>query len=226
MKSKHQNEVNLNDSGNDDKIEKEREKLWKARQCVYDGIKNNNYVSWSVKIFRAKLKKFLKKFQNQITEDEKEFWKERLSITTSAVKTSNQKIQHLESSKVKIKVDDNLISSSLGEEVCDDMDKVKDVEKTIFEDLNQVKDQFEEDTNDENILCQNLFDNVRNYEDKCNRLPLPPSDYLPTDLDMEIEDKLLKLKFFNRLWLSDGTTVEETREDVDIRFDAIKSKNS
>ena len=81
-KSKHQNEVNLSKTQNDDKIEKEREKLWKARQCVYDGIKNNNYVSWSVKVFRAKLKKFLNKFQNQITGDEKEFWKEHLNITT------------------------------------------------------------------------------------------------------------------------------------------------
>ena len=151
-KSKYQNEGSQTESKNDDKIDKERENLWKARQCVYDGIKNNNNVSWN---------------QNQITEDEKEFWKERINITTSAVKTSNQKIQHLESSKVKIEVDDNLISSSLGEEVCDDMDKVKDVEKTIFEDLNQVKDQFEEDTNDENILSplvDEFVDNVRNYE--------------------------------------------------------------
>ena len=137
MKSKRQNEVNQSESKNVDKIAKERIKLWNSRQCVYNGICNNKYVSRSVIIFRSKVKKFLRKFQNQITEDEVEFWKERLNITELAAKTSNKKIESLESNKSEIEVVDNLISSSLGEELHDIteevIDNITEIEKTNVE---------------------------------------------------------------------------------------------
>ena len=127
----------------------------------------------------------------------------------------------------------------MGEELHDITEEVIDNVKEVFIDPNQVEDQAEEATEEEvkdikEVVIQrevsandvdDFFD-IRSYEEKCNNLPLPPSDDFPTTLDIEIEDKILQLKFFNRIWLSDGTTVEETLEDVNTRFDAIKSKNS
>ena len=130
-----------------------------------------------------------------------------------AAKTSNKKIESLESNKSEIEVVDNLISSSLGEELHDIteqvIDNITEIEKTnveedtVFVDPNQVEDQVEEATNIVESLHSSLlveevkdikevviqrevsandvddFFDIIIYEEKCNNLPLPPSDDFP-----------------------------------------------
>ena len=61
--------IHLSKSEDAEEISKEREKLWTSRQCVYTCIENNMNVSKPFNTFRSKVKKFLGKYRNQITEN-------------------------------------------------------------------------------------------------------------------------------------------------------------
>ena len=62
-----------------------------------------------------------------------------------------------------------------------------------------------------------LFDNTKVYEEACENLPEVPIDPSHRALDVEIEDKLSKLKLFNYV-----TTDEEVLKDVTERFENLK----
>ena len=71
--------------------------------------------------------------------------------------------------------------------------------------------------NIQNPSVDKIFANVKTYELACETLPEPP-----TDLDVEIEEKLLKLKYFNKK-LNKGKTVEDILDNVNERFEMLKS---
>ena len=69
----------------------ERKKLLTSRQFVYNGIANNEDVTRPLSIFRAKVKKFLERFKQGISKVERNFWLEKLTITSKAVKPYQMK---------------------------------------------------------------------------------------------------------------------------------------
>ena len=61
----------------------------------------------------------------------------------------------------------------------------------------------------ENILSSSvseIFDNTKAYEEACENLRAAPIGPSPTALDVEIEEKLSKLKLLNEACFNDGTT--------------------
>ena len=77
---------------------------------------------------------------------------------------------------------------------------------------------------EENIVSPSVnevFDYVKAYEAVCENLPVVPAD---NDLDKDIESKLNDLKTFNQFFLYNGKTEEEMSDEVNDRFEDIKTK--
>ena len=88
-------------------ISQQKEELWTSRNFVYNLMKKGKDVSKSIGIFRSKVNRFLKKFKNQVSEDERNFWEERLKITVLAVEAFNKKAKSLVAHEVKKGVIEN-----------------------------------------------------------------------------------------------------------------------
>ena len=108
--------------------------MWTFRQGVYTCIETDIDVTKPVNTFRSKIKKFLRKYKRQITENEIPFWKERLNITKSAVKTYKKKTECSEIHEPKIEVNNNFILSSLGEDD-DDVIEIEHTEDIIYDNV-------------------------------------------------------------------------------------------
>ena len=83
--------------------------------------------------------------------------------------------------------------------------------------------------NDENLHSTSIhevFDNTKVYEERCENLPEVLIDPSPTPLDVEIEDKLSKLKLFNEAFFDDITTDEEVLENVTERVENLKCEGN
>ena len=65
-----------------------------------------------------------------------------------------------------------------------------------------------------------LFDDVKDFEEKCSNLPAVPEE---TNPDEEIEARLLNLKFFNQNYLNDAKTDKEISDEFNGRFEKIKN---
>ena len=67
-------------------------------------MQSGKEVSKAVGIFRSKVKRFLRKFKNQVSQDERAFWEDRLNNTYSAVKAFKTKAKNSESQGVKMDI--------------------------------------------------------------------------------------------------------------------------
>ena len=212
---------------------------------------NGEDVSKPSNVFRSKVEDFLRKFKNQITDDEKEFWKERKLVTHKALSTYNKKNYESNNSCAQDVIGNRAAKSDLdaknapppydvvlfaigtksetdiaelkeaidnGEEarrLADlwNLDPADAAVETMISHLtrailrrettDQKVTQWQvqsENANDElnetlsSLNVEKLFDDVKDYEQKCSNLPAVPEAVDPGN--EEIESRLLTTKVF------------------------------
>ena len=89
--SEYESDISKSSCDNFEQISQAREDLWTSCQVIYTCMDNGYDVSKPSNVFRSKVEDFLRKFKNQITDDEKEFWKERKLVTHKALSTYKKK---------------------------------------------------------------------------------------------------------------------------------------
>ena len=212
--------------------------LRKRRKEIYEKMKVNPAVNTGLTKdfigYQNQVGKFINGFKKHLTNKEISIWRNKVRQTESDVrhfqeeneilklKTSASHLREV-SSEAKTFVKNKIPQEN------DDLIQFEDWQET--ESRSVAQDPMSESSfnnealanieeNIQNPSVDKIFANVKTYELACETLPEPP-----TDLDVEIEEKLLKLKHFNKK-LNKGKIVGEILDNVNERFEMLKSEGT
>ena len=186
--------------------------LRRLRKIIYDKATLNSDADKDLKKYGFQVRKFVKNFRENLTKKEIKIWKNKIRRTESDVR------------ELKKKHSQNTLNDDTDEEVTittnakapDNLEQDDDMTKVNKVDINYDNEAFVVSKEDAlNPSIRDMFD-IKAYKDVCSNLP--PA---PTDLDVEIEEKLQKLKVFNKVWLDEVQTVEEVLDSGNIGFEQL-----
>jgi hypothetical protein len=157
--------------------------LRSLRWSIFHQMSRQEKVEEQIQEYHVKVKKFLRSYKTNLSKIEVKIWKSKLRNTKMAVK--------------------NYEATSEIVDVKEDLEEDKDAKV-----LNEVKTRVNNEDTKLQIApqVQKSFDAVDSQESLVGHLPDVPVDENSIDecnpVDEEIEEKLLRLKFFRKTWFS------------------------
>ena len=157
--------------------------LRKSRKIIYNKLSVNENVQKEIQRYRFQVNLFVQKFKTQLKSDEIKIWKNKIRRTETDVKDKAKAFWSFEEAFAR-----------LAQAQAKDRTQEAPEREVLIPTVKEVLDE----TSDEETLVQNL--------------PSVPADDQIDDknkVDEEIEDRLNKLKFFNKVWNSGIDSNEE-----------------
>ena len=152
------------------------------RKQIYNKIDLKQDVTFDIQKYRVKAEEFLLKFKNQLNVNEVKIWKGKISKTEGDVKKYENVLKGSED-KLKDSYSDDIVIHGREDVV-------------LFKDIHKIE------------AAKKLFESMNREENFAKTLPKVPAEENATD--KEIEERLLKLKFFRRAWITDEASTCET----------------